>query len=254
MLLTTHSPGLAALLPVSSLRLVKKVAGEVTVESGSDAVLNEICTELGVLTETVDTDARPKVLVMLEGPNDVAFVSRLIEVWRERSMRAPTVDADCVLVPAGGQDLQHWIEHRYLRSMGLREVHVYDRDPPAPTNPTPKYERFVANVNARQDGSVGLLTNKQATENYHHPDAVRDAALQELGLTISVPSWSDSDDVVATCTGLLEGTRLPKNCKAWLNTVATKYLTFAQLQDRGAVDEIQRWFDAILGTTSAPAP
>jgi hypothetical protein len=244
---TTHSPGLARLLPTDSLRLIRKVSRDSTVDAPTEATLNAIASELGVLSEYASQSARPAVVVMLEGPNDVFVAKHFAALWRNAGLPAPVDEVDCVFVPAGGQNLKNWVEHRYLSSLGLREVHIYDRDPDSSTPPNPKYQSAVDEVNSRNDGSRGFLTNKQATENYLHWDAVMDAARAKLNLDIRVGPWNDTDDVVEACTMALQGNKLPCNCKAWINRHAIECLTFEQVRARGAEAEITSWFAAILG-------
>lgn len=244
---TTHSPGLARLLPTDSLRLIRKTSGVPTVEAPTEATLNAIASELGVLPEYASQSARPSVLVVLEGPNDVFVVRHLASLWRDAGLPAPVHEVDCVFVPAGGQDLKNWVEHRYLKSLGLREVHIYDRDPDSNAPPKPKYQSAVDEVNSRNDGSTGFLTNKQAMENYFHWDAVIEAAYKKLSIQISVGPWTDTDDVVGMCTAVLKGNRLPCNCKAWINRHAVEHLTMQHVRERGAEPEITVWFTAILG-------
>jgi putative ATP-dependent endonuclease of OLD family len=250
---TTHSPGLAGLVPVSSLRLIGKCDGVVTVKQPAPDVLEEIATDLGVLSTFASEKKTPTVLVLLEGPNDVAVVQRLALLWCDAGRPAPSDGVDCVFVPAGGQNLKNWVEHRYLASLGLREVHIYDQDPVSPTDPTPKYQAAVEAVNRRNDGSKAFLTRKQAMENYLHWDAVTEAALRELGTTIALAPWGDKDDVVAICTSALRGNKLPCNCKAWINRHAAKYLTLDHVQQRAADQEVGEWFDAILAAPDRPS-
>lgn len=246
-ILSTHSPGLAGLLPTDSLRLVRKESGGSRVALPTEAALEVIAADLGVLSEYASRSDKPSVLVMLEGPNDVAVVMHLAAVWRDAGLRAPRNGIDCVMVPAGGQNLRNWVEQRYLASLGLREVHIYDRDPKSSTDLTPKYETQIEAVNRRGDGSTGYLTAKQAMENYLHWEAVEAAAQSELGISIVLAPWGDADDVLGLCKVALKDVKLPCNLKAWINRYAVRYQDIRQVRARGAENEITLWFDDILG-------
>lgn len=57
-LLTTHTPTLAGLLPTNSLRLITNNAGVRNVEPASDEVLQRIVDTLGLLPDPISKNAR----------------------------------------------------------------------------------------------------------------------------------------------------------------------------------------------------
>jgi len=63
-LVTTHVPALAGLLPVAGLRLIEKDAGGRTVHFGSDAVIEKIAQSLGVLIDPRASRAKALERVM----------------------------------------------------------------------------------------------------------------------------------------------------------------------------------------------
>lgn len=180
-LLTTHVPGLAGLLPADSLRYVRRADDRsIDVATGSDPVLLRISRDLGVLP-----DKRVQVVVCVEGPNDVAFLQHMSTILRasDNSLIDLTDDPRVVVIPLGGSTLVQWVQAHYLRRTGLPEIHIYDRD----TDTPPKYQRAVDEVNARTDGSWATLTGKQETENYLHPDAIAE------GIDVTVTFGPDDD-------------------------------------------------------------
>jgi predicted ATP-dependent endonuclease of OLD family len=168
-ILTTHSPGIASLLPIESLRfLYKNNDGKVVVEKGSDEVLYKIAESLGVLP-TVDKDRieQLKLVVCVEGPTDVEFFKRLGKIIDDELKIDFENDKRVVIIPLGGSTLKHWVDNHYLRKLGKPEIHIYDGD-------KEENRRMVEEINNRGDGSRGFVTNKREIENYVHPNIVKD--------------------------------------------------------------------------------
>jgi len=186
-LLTTHVPGLAGLLPADSLRYVRRVIdGVIDVASGDDAVLSKISLDLGILP-----DKRVKVLVCVEGPNDVVFLKHVGRTLRGNDATLIDLENDprAAPLPVGGSSLVQWVQSHYLKNTGLPEVHVYDRDTETP----PRYQGEVDTVNARGDGSWATLTAKREIENYLHPDAIAET----LDVTVTFGAEDDVPMLVA---------------------------------------------------------
>jgi putative ATP-dependent endonuclease of OLD family len=165
-LVTSHTPGLAGLLPSDSLRFVRKQAdGKASISKCDDDELAVIANELGVLP-----DQRVKALVFVEGSNDVEFLERIGAMLKPSMPNVVdfTTDNRVALVPLGGGSLKHWVAKHYLSKLSIPEVHLYDRDDDVP----PKYQPECAAVNARLDGSWADITKKRELENYLHPDAI----------------------------------------------------------------------------------
>jgi predicted ATP-dependent endonuclease of OLD family len=166
-LVTSHTPGLAGLLPSDSLRYVRKQDdGTATVANCNDGDLAIIANELGVLP-----DRRVKVLVFVEGPNDIEFFERISAMLKPAMADVVdfTNDHRLALVPLGGGTLKQWVAKHYLKNLHIPEVHIYDRDDATP----PQYQQECNLVNARTDGSWATLTTKREIENYLHTDALR---------------------------------------------------------------------------------
>ncbi len=183
MLVTSHTPGLAGLLPSDSLRYVRKQAdGKAAVSHCSDADLAVIANELGVLP-----DRRVQALVFVEGTNDIEFLERVSSMLKPDFADVVdfTSDSRVALVPLGGGSLKQWVAKHYLRNLSLPEVHIYDRDDATP----PKYQPECDAVNARSDGSWAVITAKRELENYLHADAISE------GMNGIVVTFTDTCDV-----------------------------------------------------------
>ena len=166
-ILTTHSPGIAGLLPIENLRFLYKQNDKVVVEYGSDDILEKIAESLGVLP-SVDKDKidKLKLIVCVEGPTDVEFFKKLSRKIDDLKVDFEN-DQRIIIIPLGGSTLKYWVDNHYLRKLGLPEIHIYDGD--KEENKT-KSEQ----VNARGDGSKAYTTTKKEIENYVHPKTLED--------------------------------------------------------------------------------
>ena len=166
-LITTHNPALAALVPAEGIRYVHFVEGGVTVDSGED-ILPIVSKDLGVLA-----DHRVKVLVCVEGRNDVSFLKHVSKMLHANDPTLPDLSKDekIAFCPLGGSSLYDWVQNRYLRELNRPEIHLYDRG----TDTPPQYGAAAAEVNARGDGSYACLTGKREMENYLYSEAIREA-------------------------------------------------------------------------------
>jgi putative ATP-dependent endonuclease of OLD family len=250
-LVTSHTPGLAGLLPSASLRCVRKQPdGTAAVSRCSDDDLNLIASELGVLP-----DGRVQVLVFVEGTNDIEFLERVSAMLK--AVKADVVDfnsdARVALVPLGGGSLKQWVAKHYLKNLKLPEVHIYDRDDQTP----PKYQPECDAVNARHDGSWAVITAKREMENYLHADAITE------GLEGIVVSFTDTCDVpllVAKSVHQAHAGSKPwamveadgkeladkiSKAKKRLNRDAAAKMTATRLADQDAAGEIEGWLRRI---------
>lgn len=185
---TSHTPGLAGLLPSDSLRYVQKQEdGSAVISHCSDNDLTKIANELGVLP-----DRRVQVLVFVEGTNDIEFLERISSMFKPQFPNIVdfTTDNRVALVPLGGGSLKQWVAKRYLRNLGLPEVHIYDRDDANP----PKYQSEHDSVNTRTDGSWAVITAKRELENYLHPEAISEGM---SGILVTFSNTCDVPLIVA---------------------------------------------------------
>ncbi len=249
-ILTTHVPGIAAMLPIESIRFVKKDdAGQPFVLGGGDDVLKLVANELGVLP-----DQRVRVLVCVEGPHDVSFLQGITPVVQELDNNAPDLvnDQRIAFVLLSGGNLKHWVSKNYLQGVGIPQVHLYDRD----DLNNPKYQDYVDKVLARDGKDWASLTQKREMENYLHPDAIAEA----LKLPV-VPNFQDNDDVpilvakivheaqqdVGPWDEVSEKRKKEKESrvKKRLNEEAVKQMTAKRLLECDPGGEVVGWFAKI---------
>lgn len=238
-LLTTHSPGLAADLPADSIRFISSnsLDDTPTLKAGAD-VFEEVASVLGLVP-----DNRVKALVCVEGYTDVVALKKLSRIIHERDGTFPDLQHDprFAFVVLGGSSLKHWVNEHYLRPLSLPEAHIYDAD-------VSSYQESVNVVNARGDGSWATLTQKHEIECYLHADAIEEA----FGFTCDVVDMpSDGLPGVPKAFALrwkemagFDG--VPKDSKAKEKLMqAFSYLTYEHLEARGAISEVEGWMKAM---------
>jgi predicted ATP-dependent endonuclease of OLD family len=222
-LLTTHSPGFANMLPLESLRYISRSEdGPISIQFGNEQVYRDIANSLGVLPDT-----RVKVLICVEGPTDVENLKTVSHILHEDDPALPdlTNDSRVAFVVLGGGTLQHWVNQHYLRGLGKPEVHIYDGD-------APKYQEFCVKVNQRNDGSWAVRTQKREIENYVHPDAIYKA----FGIRVA---FGDNDDVPAIVGK--EKNWNAETAKKKIATCAFGLMTAEMLRERDLNDELRGW-------------
>lgn len=248
-MITTHVPAVAALVPTDDVRLVSRDQdGHPRIRSGGDDVYADVVASLGVLP-----DKRAKVAVYVEGPHDVAFLQHASRVHRAGDPTLLDLESDhrVAFVPTGGGNLKHWVNKQYLANAGLTEVHIYDRDDQA----APKYGTQVDLINARGTADVAFLTTKREMENYIHPQAI---AAENPAVRIAPGDWDDVPALVAEQVHAASGSptawaaldaekRSSKSSRAkrWLNEEAMSRATREQLIEMDPHGEIAAWLVAI---------
>ncbi|KZD01373.1 MULTISPECIES: ATP-binding protein [unclassified Thalassospira] len=255
-ILTTHTPMLARLLPMDQIRYIKRLENNTrSIEHGTDELSGEIAKSLGVLP-----DHNVKIFVGVEGPNDILFMKGMARVLRNGGVDVPDLeklelDGELIFFPFGGSNLAVWASR--LRHLNRPEFHVCDRDNPLPH--APKYDAHVNEVNGR-DNCKATSTRKREMENYLHPDAVVEA-YQGNGMELDLPKvFEDFDDVpeivakaVHTQSSAIAWDALDqekisekiKRAKRQLNSVCVSKMNSVRLQQSDPDSEIHGWFTCI---------
>ncbi|MDN4067619.1 ATP-binding protein [Paenibacillus vini] len=159
-IITTHVPALAGEIPVDSLRFIKRVDnGMKEILSTGNEMLSEIVSTLGINPEPI-TMHKP-ILICVEGPNDVNFLKHISSLLHSHYPSLPDLNGNSQIsiMPLGGSSLKEWVNQRYLKNLGVVEIHIYDRDNPPPLDP--KYIHSANSVNQRMDGSKAFITREE---------------------------------------------------------------------------------------------
>lgn len=237
-ILTTHSPGLAAELPIDSIRYISTEERNATptVSSGVD-VYESVANALGLTP-----DSRVRVLVCVEGPTDVPALKSLSKALHANDASIPNLEDDerFAFVVAGGSVLKHWVSENYLRKMNMPEVHIYDGD-------VATYGNSVAEVNNREDGlgSWAVQTQKHEIECYLHTDAIRAAYNLEVECvdhpSADKPSVPRAFALAFHQRANAGGPMNDNNAKKRL-TRAFSSMTAEMLTERDPDGEVEGWF------------
>ena len=255
-ILTTHVPGLASLIPIESIRYIRKDRGRNIIEtSGIDIQTNNDLYDKVSITLGVLPDSRVKVLVCVEGKNDVSFLKEISKIIHETNNSILDLgnSKEVAFCPLGGSTLKEWVECRYLKDLNKREVHIYDRDDML----NPPYQTQCDEVNQRGNGDFATITSKKTIENYLHPDAI----MESIGVQIN---YTDSDNVVEIVSKArweLDNAgkdwnnptdisdrrkgRFKSLIKVKLNTESVAKMTQQRINEMDPAHEIESWLNTI---------
>lgn len=172
-IVTTHVPALAGLMPIEGIRYVTRDEhGTPMVRMPDDHVLREASESLGVLPETGIERARGVVLV--EGKSDVVFLRLTSAKLRDAGhFQSSIEDEHIVPIPMGGcGSVKHWVTLRLADSLGVPWCVFLDSDiggDPSATKSVQKRRGEVEGV-----GKAFYVTRKREIENYLCPDMIRE--------------------------------------------------------------------------------
>jgi putative ATP-dependent endonuclease of OLD family len=182
-LLTTHTPALAGLLPLESLRFIEKDGNDRTVELGTDQVFEKIADTLGILADPIPKNAAAMLLV--EGKGDVTFVNHTAERLKDGGHIPETFeDKRIAIVPIGGcGNIKHWRTLQLASQFNIPYCVLLDSD----LGTVEHQQNIDKQTELHQDGIKAYLTRKREPENYIHLDCLQ----LPVG---SVFSFNDTDD------------------------------------------------------------
>jgi len=249
-ILTTHTPVLARLLPVDSLRYLDIMEdGNRAIYSGMDTV-ERVSKSLGVLAEH-----DVKIFIGIEGKHDENFLRVISRILHDAGEDVPdlnsmTQSGEIIFFPLCGSNLALWSSGR-LAPLKRPEFHLFDRDEGEKTR---QHQEEADKVNQRR-GCKAMLTGKREMENYLHTEAIREA-MPEVNIR-----FGDDDDVAALAAKAIHeaasGTdpwdSLPDKkkkdkesaAKGWLNNAAVGKMTAARLTESDSQGDVRGWLREI---------
>jgi putative ATP-dependent endonuclease of OLD family len=239
-LLTTHTPGLAGLLPAIAIRWITTDGARRVVEVGEPAL------HAAVATLGVSPDHRVRVLVCVEGPYDRAFLQSACAAQRAagKDLVCLTTDPRVAFVLLGGSTLTEWVNEHLLKHIGIPEYHIYDSD-------VVKYRAAVITVNQRGAGNSARQTAKRELENYLNPAAIDRVLAPVVGHAVSV-TLGPNDDVEAVVAAAIPDQKgnprkkLDRRAiKHWLNHDVAAAMTGADFDAGDPDGEILGWIQDI---------
>jgi hypothetical protein len=201
--------------------------------------------------------AKPCLLLVVEGVNDVEFLRRISRMLHRSD--ASLFDLEelerqgrLVFLPFGGGNVAAWATR--LAPLCCKELHLYDREVGAETH----YR--VANakrVNARPNCRAFVMS-KRSLENYLHPTALKTAT----GIDLQFGDHDSVADLVAEqrFTGeepFVDWNKLSRRArkrfanqaKRWLNTSVVDAMSPELLRDRDPNGEVITWMQTVAAMT-----
>lgn len=196
-IVTTHVPALAGLVPISGVRYVTKdQEGNPVVKLPSDDVLKEAAESLGVLPETGMERARG--LVLVEGKSDVIFLRHASTTLRASGhVGASLEELGIVPILIGGcGSVKHWVTLNLADDLGLPWCVFLDSD----TGGSP--EQVASNAKRKQEveaqGRACYLTRKREIENYLCPDMIHSMT----GVLVEFSDTCDAKRIIGQAVGV----------------------------------------------------
>lgn len=257
-ILTTHSPSIAKLLPINSLRLLdKNDNGDKVIYdvNSKQEILNEIATSLGVFPDfKLNKMNQVKLAICVEGKNDITFLKKINNNISELRQIMNLNDESIIIIPMGGSTLQFWVNDNYLEKLNVAQLHIYDSD--IGSLVSNKYKKHIDVINKRKK-SKGFETNLREFENYITPSVILEH-YPDLEDILKNLDWKTVDvgELLAkhiyesdpNSKGVWEDLKLDKqknkksNAKNRINNDLVNSLTKEHLIQHNYYQEIEKWF------------
>lgn len=234
-LVTTHVPALAELLPLQSLRFIHRPEGAhlPVVDLPSNETYQKIAKTLGILAEAESVQARG--IVMVEGHSDVTFLTHTATVLKAAGHLSHTLEDNNIvpLITGGCGNLKHWVNLQLLHKLGKPHLAFMDSDKLTESD-TPGGQNQRNFDEMSRNGLKIIFTKKREAENYLCPT-----------LLDGITQIDDYDDVKALAADkkILE--------KKWPLMTADKILSRDQYTEAGITrNELKDALNQILEITN----
>ena len=200
----------------------------------------------------LSSPTRVRVLIVVEGTTDVAFLQNLSAILAQYDERLPnlaelSVSGEVVFLPFGGGNVAAWRDR--LAPLGIAEFHLYDGELPPETAVR---QQAAAIVSARPN-CLAAVTSKRSLENYLHPAAIRAAGgplvtigpADDVGLAVAEAHHRAHYPSPWRSLRRQQRRTLVHKTKRWLANVAVCQMTPAWLNEVDPAGEVRSWFLAI---------
>lgn len=190
-IVTTHVPALAGLMPTEGIRYVTKDEnGSPLVKMPGPDVLRQAAESLGVLPET--GMERAKGIVLVEGKSDVTFLRHAANTLKARGyLKSSLEDVGIVPILIGGcGSVKHWVTLNLADDLGLPWCVFLDSDIGGSPEQIAMIAKRKQEVEAR--GRAFYSTRKREIENYLCPDLI-DA---QMGVRVAFTDTCDAKKII----------------------------------------------------------
>ncbi len=188
-ILTTHTPALAGILPLPSLRFIEKTIDDINIELGTEEVFEKIAQTLGVLADPIPKNAT--AIILIEGKSDVTFFNHTANQLKNAGFLTHTFQEKRIaLVPIGGcGNLKHWQTLKLVEQFQIPYCVLLDSD-----KGTNEEQKNIDTINDLvQSGIKAYVTRKREPENYIHLNCLQ---LPE-GSTFTLTDTCDAKTLIA---------------------------------------------------------
>jgi len=245
-ILSTHVPMLARLLPVETLRFISIEENSCRrIYEGNEQPYERVSNALGVLP-----DHNVKLFIGVEGPNDINFLKNVSKVLCDAGEDVPNLIqlenmGHIIFIPMGGSNLAVWASR--LQNLNIPEFHLFDRSC-EPPNESPN-QTTVSAVNARPN-CIACLTGKLEIENYLHPEAIKSVHEIEISFddyddvpTLAAKALHEASESISSWDELNEEDHRKKESRAklWLNNEAAAAMTPELLTQSDTSGDVRGW-------------
>lgn len=196
-IVTTHVPALAGLIPIEGIRYVTRDENGIPiVKMPSQEVLKEAAESLGVLPET--GMERAKGIVLVEGKSDVTFLRHVSNILKAGGhLQTSLEDAGIVPILIGGcGSVKHWVTLNLANDLGLPWCVFLDSD----LGGSP--EQVAAILKRKQEvegqGRAFYSTRKREIENYLCPDMIN----AKTGIQVTFTDTCDAKKIIGKAVGI----------------------------------------------------
>lgn len=191
-IVTTHVPALAGLMPIEGIRYVTKGENGIPfVKMPNKAVLKEAAESLGVLPET--GMERAKGVVLVEGKSDVTFLRHASNTLKAGGhLESSLEDAGIVPILIGGcGSVKHWVTLNLADDLGLPWCVFLDSDIGGRPEQNLKRKEEV-----EEKGRAFYSTRKREIENYLCPDMIE----VQAGVSVNFTDTCDAKKIIGQAT------------------------------------------------------
>ena len=195
-LLTTHVPALASLLPLSSIRFIDKdtESQKITVFQGCEETYQKVIISLGILPDKHLATA--SAVVMVEGYSDVIFLNHLTQALKNAGyIEWDLKDKNIALIISGGCDnLKHWVNLGIIKQLNRPWAVFLDSDNDGTINNSAFLGKSKWTEFYEKNGSKFVhLTRKREAENYLCRDVIRTQKKVDVMFT----EFCDAKDIIS---------------------------------------------------------
>lgn len=181
-LITTHVPALAGLIPTEGIRYVtKNDDGVPVVKMPDDSVLKDAAESLGILPEK--GLERAKGVVLVEGKSDVTFLKHTANVLKQSGHTNNNLE-DVGIVPilvGGCGSVKHWVTLNLADDLGIPWCVFLDSDIGGDASQIKSIQKRKSEV--EKQGRAFYATRKREIENYLCPELIKTKSGVEIVLT-----------------------------------------------------------------------